>query len=95
MRKKADKNYLKAIDKMADRYNKRKRVMQFKIGDIVSVRIPRIDRTNSDYSRLPSIIVDVIGKANSLYRLRYTTHSWSDVQIVNALVFFVGVPMEF
>ena len=92
MRKKTEK---KNLDKIADRYNKRKRVMQFKIGDIVSVRIPRIDRINSDYSRLPSIIVEVIGKANSLYRLRYTTHSWSDVQIVNAVVFFVGVPMEF
>ena len=51
--------YLKASQKMADRYNKGRKVKTFEAGDKVSVQIPRIDRTSSDLPHLPCIIVQV------------------------------------
>ena len=35
---------------------------QFKVGDFVTVRIPRIDRTCTDFPRIPCIVVAVQGK---------------------------------
>ena len=37
----------------------------------VSVRIPRFDRANTDLQRLPWIIVEIVGKACTMYRLCY------------------------
>ena len=70
LRQHADNKYLKASQKMADRYNKGRKVKTFEAGDKVSVQIPRIDRTSSDLPRLPCIIVQVKGKVQCLYRLR-------------------------
>lgn len=63
----ADQNYLKAANRMANRYNKANNVACFSAGDCVSVRIPRIDRTSSDLPRLPCVVVEV---THNLYRLR-------------------------
>ena len=67
VRLKADKNYLKAAERMAKKYNKGNDIICFAEGDIVSVRIPRIDRTNSDIPRLPCVVVEV---RYNVYRLR-------------------------
>ena len=56
---------------MAERYNKQHRTLSFVIGESVSVRIPRIDRASSDLSRLPCVVVEIVGGDQSLYRLRY------------------------
>ena len=56
---------------MAHRYNSQKKTVVFKVGDTVSLRIPRIDRTNSDLPCLPYIVVEVKGEARNLYRIRY------------------------
>lgn len=44
---------------------------EFKVGDSVTVRIPRIDRTCTDFPRIPCIVVAVQGKVQKAYRLRY------------------------
>lgn len=49
---------------------KRRKVFTFSVGNIVSVRIPRIDRTSTDLYRAPCIVVEVLGKEYLLYRLR-------------------------
>ncbi|KAL5516079.1 hypothetical protein EMCRGX_G001345 [Ephydatia muelleri] len=36
-------------------------IKQFAVGDNVSVRIPRIDRANTDLQRLPCIVVEIVG----------------------------------
>ena len=56
---------------MAMRYNKKEHVRSFCVGDKVSVRIPRIDRANTDLSRLSCLMVEVLGKTSCHYRLRY------------------------
>ncbi|KAL5515883.1 hypothetical protein EMCRGX_G001128 [Ephydatia muelleri] len=67
---KADRKYLSSAKKMAERYNKQHSTLSFVIGESVSVRIPRIDRASSDLSRLPCVVVDIVGGDQSLYRLR-------------------------
>ena len=76
---------------MADRYNKKRPVKKFSVGDSVSVRIPRIDRTNSDLPWLPCIIVQVQGKAQHLYRLRLG--KIRNVVHISCNI-FIGVSME-
>ena len=70
VRQAADVKYLKAAEKMANCYNRKKHVKSFGVGDKVSVRIPRIDRTCSDLLRLPCHIVEVLGGAQGVYRLQ-------------------------
>ena len=60
---------MKAAKKMASRYDKKK-AMRFQIGDSVSIRIPRIDRTCTDMPRIPCVIIEVHGKVQESYRLR-------------------------
>lgn len=72
IRKKADAAYLKAIERMEQKYSKHNghHIKQFAVGDNVSVRIPRIDRANTDLQRLPCIVVEIVGKAcTTMYRL--------------------------
>ena len=61
---------MKAADRMANRYNKKKQVKSFAFGVQVSIRILQIDQTASDLPRLPCIIVDVHGGIQGVYRLR-------------------------
>ena len=42
----------------------------FSVGNFVSVKIPMIDRTPTDLHRVPSVVVEILGKENHLYRLR-------------------------
>ena len=57
-------------ERMAHHYNSSRRTLVFNVGDVVSLRIPRIDRTSSDQPRPPCIVVEVKGKAQNLYLLR-------------------------
>ena len=57
----ADRKYLQSAKKMKDRYKKMKKVGSLSVGDKVSLRIPRIDRTSSDLSRFPCVVV--VGQA--------------------------------
>lgn len=52
---------------------KRKKVLTFSKGDFVSVKIPRIDRSSTDFHRLPCVVVEKLGSEFHLYRLRYIT----------------------
>ena len=56
---------------MAERYHKQHSTLSFVIGESVSLRNPHIDRASSDLSRLPCVVVDIVGGDQSLYRLRY------------------------
>ena len=64
----ADKHYRTNAERMKDRYNKKK-VQTFKVGDAVSVQIPRIDRAATDLHRLPCIVVARHGNKHFQYRL--------------------------
>ena len=70
VRQKANEAYLKNAQKMQRKHAKNAKIHVFTVGEYASVRIPRIDRTATDLQRLPCIIVEVIGKAQSMYRLR-------------------------
>ena len=63
-------NYMKTALKMQEKFSKMHKVREFRVGEYVSVRIPRIDRSCTDLLRLPCIVVEVVGKAQSLHRLR-------------------------
>ena len=62
-------NYMKTALKMQEKLSKMHTVREFRVGEHVSVRIPRIDRSCTDLLRLPCIVVKVVGKAQSLHRL--------------------------
>ena len=73
IREEADKLYLRNAERMRMKYTKckRKKVLTFSPGDIVSIRIPRIDRTSTDFHRIPCVMVERRGSKFFLYRLRY------------------------
>ena len=71
VRQAAKIKYLTAAQKMANRYNRKKCVKSFGVGDKVSVRMPRIDCTCSDLFRLPCPIVEVLGGVQGVYCLQY------------------------
>ena len=73
LRLKADKMYQRNAERMQLKYSKakRKKIRTFSVGNFVSVKIPRIDRTSTDLHRVPCIVVEVLGKEYHLYRLRY------------------------
>ena len=52
---------------MRERY--KKKVYNFNVGDKVSLRIPRIDRTTTDLHRLPCIVVQRHGKKQFSYQI--------------------------
>ena len=62
VREHARERFMKAATKMANRYNV-KNAAKFKEGDLVTIRIPKIDRTSTDIPRLPCLVVEVRGKA--------------------------------
>ena len=61
---------MKAAMKMANRYNARDAAI-FKEGDLVTIRIPKIDPTSTDMPRFPCLVVEVRGKVQESYRLRF------------------------
>ena len=70
IRKRADKAYRKNALRMEQKYSKQHKVKMFKPGDCVSVCVPRIDRASTDPQQLACVVVQVVGKAKTLYRLR-------------------------
>ena len=51
----------------------KKRVVKthtFAVVEYASLHIPRIDRISTDLQRLPCVVVQVLGKAQEMYRLR-------------------------
>ena len=72
LREAADKQYRLNAERMKLKYckAKRKKVLTFSEGDFVSVRIPRIDRTSTDFHRLTCVVVERLGSNFHLYRLR-------------------------
>ena len=77
IREEADKLYLRNAERMRMKYTKckRKKVLTFSQGNVVSVRIPRIDRTSTDFHRIPCVVVERRGSKFFLYRLRYVNVS--------------------
>ena len=69
VREHARERFMKAAMKMANRYNARN-VTKFKKGDLVTIRIPKIDQTSTDMPRLLCLMVEMRGKAQESYRLR-------------------------
>ena len=70
VREKADTAYCKNAEKMRLKHSKQRRVLEFTIGQSVSVRIPRIDRVCTDPQWLPCVVVQIVGKAQVMYRLQ-------------------------
>ena len=72
LRLEADKRYTQNAERMQMKYckSKRKSVQTFNVGDFVSIKVPRIDRTSTDLHRLPCIVVQRLGSKHFLYRLR-------------------------
>ena len=62
-RLKADVNYRRNAQRMVSLYNTRKchNVKSFTAGDLISIKIPRIDKSSTDLRRMPCIVVDVKG----------------------------------
>ena len=72
VRKEADANYRENAEKMKLKYSKRKRVIHevFSEGDLVTVRVPKIDRSSTDPPRLVAKILHTKGKENISYKLK-------------------------
>ena len=86
----ADKEYLKNANRMMVKYNLKHKVKEIHVGDCATVRIPRIDRASTDPNRLPCIIVQVIGTACAMYRLRCKSGVLNKCHSACDLEFFEG-----
>ena len=73
VREKADFQYRRNAKRMKHKHSLVHKVKKFVVGQSVSLRIPRIDRTATDVHRLPCVIVQVVGKTQDMYRLRCTS----------------------
>ena len=58
-------------EKMKEKHSKRKRirVVNFSIGENVSVKVPEIDRDKSDPERVPGVVVSVTGSVQPKYQV--------------------------
>ena len=65
----ADEHHRLNAQRMKSKYDRR-RVCTFELGDVVSLRIRRIDRAFTDFHRLPCIVVQRSGTKHLLYRLQ-------------------------
>lgn len=67
--------YLKNIDRMKSRYDKKVQHEAFQVGDNVSLRIPVKDRRTFDMRRLPCRIVSsaYVASGRPLFTVRYVT----------------------
>ena len=71
LREEADKHYHLNAERMQLKYCKAKtKVLTFSPGDLVSIRIPPIDRTSTDFHRLACVVIERLGTKFHLYRLR-------------------------
>ena len=72
VRQEADANYRANAEKMKVKYSKRKRVtnVEFREGDFVTVRIPKIDRSSTDQPRLMAKVVECKGNSEKMYKLQ-------------------------
>ena len=71
-REQADQFYQHNAERLQQKYtkSKQKKVLTFSVGDFVSLCIPQIDRTSTDFHRLICIVVEKLGKKFHLHRLR-------------------------
>ena len=69
LRKVADERYRRNAEKLSQKYaaSKRKKTVSFAVGDNVSVRVPRIDRSGTDALRVPGVVVDC--SAHGMYKI--------------------------
>ena len=70
VRERADQAYKRNAHRMRLKYEKQHEVKEFRVGEYVSVCVPRIDRASTDLQRLSCVVVEVIRKARVVYRLR-------------------------
>ena len=70
VREKADLAYRQSAERMQRKHSQQHKVRIFNVGESASLHIPRIDRAATDVQRLPCVIVQVVGKAQTMYRLR-------------------------
>ena len=72
VRQEADANYRANAEKMKLKYSKRKRVINetFTEGDLVTVRVPKIDRSSTDQPRLVAKVVKTRGTVDKWYQLQ-------------------------
>ena len=72
VRQEFDANYRAYAEKMKVKYSKRKRVtnVEFREGDFVTVRIPKIDRSSTDQPRLMAKDVECNGNSEKMYKLQ-------------------------
>ena len=68
----ADANYRANAEKVKLKYSKRKRVINetFTEGDLVTVRVPKIDRSSTDQPRLVAKVVKTRGTVDKWYQLQ-------------------------
>jgi len=71
IRAKARDRTYKSASRMADSYNRKKRVTirDFSVNDYVPVAIPKIDRASTDLPRLPCVVTEVHGDKVRSYSL--------------------------
>ena len=54
---------------MSNPYNKKFKAADYYVGDSVSVKIPKIDRSSTDLSRIPGVIIKVAGHKVISYQI--------------------------
>jgi hypothetical protein len=50
-------------------HRRNKRTLEFSEGDVVSVRLPRIDRGSTEFPRVPGVVNRVTGSKDIMYEI--------------------------
>ena len=69
LKRKAQEATIQNAERMSKAYNKRHKTSNFNVGDTVSIFVPRIDRSGTDFSRIPGVITKVSGHKDINYQI--------------------------
>lgn len=88
-----NKNKEKNADKMIIKHDhkRNKKSVEFKVNDLVTVKIPRIDRGGTDFCRLPGKICKVSGDLDKFYRVLTSFGILADCYRASDLETYCGV----
>lgn len=88
-----NENKKKNADMMVRKHDhkRNKKSTEYKIGDCVSIKIPRIDRTGAAFARLPGMICKIANHKQQFYRIFTEWGILNDKYLASSLEFYSGV----
>ena len=84
IRYEAEESYMQSISKRQQRYNEKIKLRQYQVGDLVGLKIDKVDRTNTTPKILPCEVISIESPSDNAttYRLCKYNKMYFIIQIV-------------